>query len=185
MYLRKNPQVILARGYFNMLELAGFIDTDIPLTLEARSWIDLSGSLFRNINGSLRQTSIGTVRISAAGYIDGFYRLQSGNLILAGNYDAGLEVARQQVEAGAQIIDMNFDEGMLDAEAAMTRFLNLVAGEPAISKVPVMLDSSKWKVIEAGLRCVQGKSVVNSISMKEGEEEFIRQAKLVRRYGAR
>ena len=106
------------------------------------------------------------------------------DLILAGNYDAGLEVARQQVEAGAQIIDMNFDEGMLDAEAAMTRFLNLVAGEPAISKVPVMLDSSKWTVIEAGLRCVQGKSIVNSISMKEGEEEFIRQAKLVRRYGA-
>jgi 5-methyltetrahydrofolate--homocysteine methyltransferase len=105
-------------------------------------------------------------------------------LILAGQYDAALEVARQQVEAGAQIIDINFDEGMLDAEAAMSKFLNLVAGEPAIAKVPVMIDSSKWKVIEAGLRCVQGKSIVNSISMKEGEAEFVRQAQLVRHYGA-
>ena len=105
-------------------------------------------------------------------------------LILGGQYDAALEVARQQVEAGAQVIDMNFDEGMLDAEAAMRRFLNLVAGEPAIAKVPGMIDSSKWKVIEAGLRCVQGKGIVNSISMKEGEAEFVRQATLVRRYGA-
>ena len=105
-------------------------------------------------------------------------------LILGGHYDAALEVARQQVEAGAQIIDINFDEGMLDAEAAMTRFLNLVATEPAISKVPIMIDSSKWRVIEAGLRCVQGKGIVNSISMKEGEAEFLRQATLVRRYGA-
>ena len=105
-------------------------------------------------------------------------------LILNGNYDAGLEVARQQVEAGAQVIDVNFDEGMLDSEAAMTRFLNLVATEPAISRVPIMIDSSKWRVIEAGLRCVQGKGIVNSISMKEGEAEFLRQATLVRRYGA-
>ncbi len=105
-------------------------------------------------------------------------------LILAGDYDTALEVARQQVEAGAQVIDVNFDEGMLDSEAAMVRFLNLVATEPAIAKVPIMIDSSKWRVIEAGLRCVQGKGVVNSISLKEGEDEFIRQAKLVRRYGA-
>ena len=105
-------------------------------------------------------------------------------LILAENYDASLEVARQQVDAGAQIIDVNFDEGMLDSEAAMAKFLNLVATEPGIAKVPVMIDSSKWKVIEAGLRCVQGKSVVNSISLKEGEAEFVRQATLVRRYGA-
>jgi len=105
-------------------------------------------------------------------------------LILGGRYDEALEVARQQVEAGAVIIDVNFDEGMLDAEAAMTRFLTLVAGEPGISRVPVMLDSSKWTVIEAGLRCVQGKSIVNSISLKEGEAEFLRQARLVRRYGA-
>jgi 5-methyltetrahydrofolate--homocysteine methyltransferase len=105
-------------------------------------------------------------------------------LILAGEYDAALEVARQQVEAGAVIIDINFDEGMLDAEAAMRTFLNLAATEPSIAKVPFMLDSSKWRVIETGLKCLQGKGVVNSISMKEGEDEFIRQATLVRRYGA-
>ena len=105
-------------------------------------------------------------------------------LIIGGHYDQALEVARQQVEAGAVIIDINMDEGMLDAEAAMTRFLNLVASEPAISKVPVMIDSSKWNVIEAGLRCVQGKGIVNSISLKEGEAEFVRQARLVRHYGA-
>ncbi len=105
-------------------------------------------------------------------------------LILSEDYDAALEVARQQVEAGAVIIDMNFDEGMLDAEAAMKKFLNLAATEPSIAKVPFMLDSSKWRVIETGLKCLQGKGVVNSISMKEGEAEFIRQATLVRRYGA-
>ena len=105
-------------------------------------------------------------------------------LVLAGDYATALEVARQQVENGAQMIDINMDEGMLDAEAAMVRFLNLVAGEPDIARVPVMLDSSKWSVIEAGLKCVQGKSVVNSISLKEGEAEFLRQARLARRYGA-
>ncbi|MDX2079272.1 MAG: methionine synthase [Terrimicrobiaceae bacterium] len=105
-------------------------------------------------------------------------------LILAGNYDEALAVARQQVEAGAQIIDVNMDEGMLDGVAAMTRFLNLVASEPDISRVPIMIDSSKWEVIEAGLRCVQGKCIVNSISLKEGEEKFKHHARLVRRYGA-
>ena len=105
-------------------------------------------------------------------------------LILAGNYEAALEVARQQVESGAQVIDVNMDEGMLDAVAAMTTFLRLVASEPGISRVPLMIDSSKWSVIEAGLQQVQGKSIVNSISLKEGEEEFIRQATLVRQYGA-
>ncbi|HVZ49967.1 MAG TPA: methionine synthase [Gemmatimonadaceae bacterium] len=105
-------------------------------------------------------------------------------LILEERYDEALAVARQQVEAGAVIIDVNFDEAMLDAEAAMRRFLNLAAGEPAIAKVPVMIDSSKWKVIEAGLKCIQGKGIVNSISLKEGEAEFVRQATLVRRYGA-
>ncbi|MEA3245030.1 MAG: methionine synthase, partial [Gemmatimonadota bacterium] len=105
-------------------------------------------------------------------------------LILEEKYDEALAVARQQVEAGAAIIDVNFDEAMLDAEAAMTRFLHLAAGEPAVAKVPVMVDSSKWKVIEAGLKCIQGKGVVNSISLKEGEDEFVRQATLVRRYGA-
>jgi 5-methyltetrahydrofolate--homocysteine methyltransferase len=105
-------------------------------------------------------------------------------LILAGNYADALAVARQQVENGAQVIDVNMDEGMLDSEAAMQRFLSLVAAEPDISRVPVMIDSSKWRVIEAGLKCVQGKCIVNSISMKEGEEEFLRQARLARRYGA-
>ncbi|HKU69900.1 MAG TPA: methionine synthase [Burkholderiales bacterium] len=105
-------------------------------------------------------------------------------LILNGQYDQALAVARQQVENGAQIIDVNMDEAMLDSKGAMTRFLNLVAGEPDIARVPVMIDSSKWTVIEAGLKCVQGKSVVNSISMKEGEAEFLRQARLCRRYGA-
>jgi hypothetical protein len=95
-----------------------------------------------------------------------------------------VEVARQQVANGAQIIDVNMDEAMLDSKAAMVRFLNLIASEPDIARVPVMIDSSKWEVIEAGLKCVQGKAVVNSISMKEGEAEFVRQAKLVRRYGA-
>jgi 5-methyltetrahydrofolate--homocysteine methyltransferase len=105
-------------------------------------------------------------------------------LVLAGGYEAGLEIARQQVENGAQMIDINMDEGMLDSEAAMTTFLKLLASEPDISRVPIVIDSSKWSVIEAGLKCVQGKSVVNSISLKEGEESFIRQAKLVHRYGA-
>jgi 5-methyltetrahydrofolate--homocysteine methyltransferase len=105
-------------------------------------------------------------------------------LILAGDYEKALEVARQQVEAGAVIIDVNFDEGMLDADAAMKTFTNLAATEPSIARVPMMLDSSKWKVIETGLKCMQGKGIVNSISMKEGEAEFIRQARLVRRYGA-
>jgi 5-methyltetrahydrofolate--homocysteine methyltransferase len=106
------------------------------------------------------------------------------DLILNDDYEAALEVARQQVENGAQIIDINMDEGMLDGEEAMVTFLNLVAAEPDISRVPVMIDSSKWSIIEAGLKRVQGKAVVNSISMKEGEEEFVRQAKLLKRYGA-
>lgn len=105
-------------------------------------------------------------------------------MILNGDYEQALAVARQQVENGAQIIDVNMDEAMLDSQAAMVRFLNLIAGEPDISRVPVMVDSSKWSVIEAGLRCIQGKGVVNSISMKEGVDEFKRQARLVKRYGA-
>jgi 5-methyltetrahydrofolate--homocysteine methyltransferase len=105
-------------------------------------------------------------------------------MILNEQFDEALSVARQQVENGAQVIDINMDEAMLDSQAAMTRFLNLIASEPDISRVPVMIDSSKWSVIEAGLKCVQGKAIVNSISMKEGLEEFIRQARLCRRYGA-
>ena len=105
-------------------------------------------------------------------------------MVLNGDYEQALAVARQQVENGAQIIDVNMDEAMLDSQAAMVRFLNLMAGEPDIARVPVMVDSSKWSVIEAGLRCIQGKGIVNSISMKEGVEEFKRQATLVKRYGA-
>jgi len=105
-------------------------------------------------------------------------------LILAGEFSAGVEIARQQVGSGAQLIDVNMDEAMLDSKAAMVKFLHLIASEPDIARVPVMIDSSKWEVIEAGLKCVQGKPVVNSISLKEGETEFLRQAKLVRRYGA-
>jgi len=105
-------------------------------------------------------------------------------LILAGDFEAALAVARQQVKGGANILDVNMDEGMIDSEASMTKFLNLIGSEPEISRVPMMIDSSKWSVIEAGLKCVQGKAVVNSISLKNGEEEFLRQAALVRQYGA-
>ncbi len=105
-------------------------------------------------------------------------------LIREDDYETALEVARQQVENGAQIIDINMDEGMLDSERAMVRFLNLLAGEPDIARVPVMIDSSKWSVIEAGLKCIQGRGIVNSISLKEGEAAFLAQARLARRYGA-
>jgi len=105
-------------------------------------------------------------------------------LVLAGDFEKAVSVARQQVEGGAQIIDVNMDEGMLDSRAAMEKFLRLIAGESDIARVPVMVDSSKWDIIEAGLKCLQGKGIVNSISLKEGEEKFIAQAKLIRRYGA-
>src|SRR6185437_11360346 len=99
-------------------------------------------------------------------------------LIKAGDYEAALAIARQQVDNGAQVIDICMDEGMIDGVAAMTRFVNLVASEPDIAKVPILVDSSKWEVLEAGLRCWQGKGVVNSISLKEGEEKFLAQARL-------
>lgn len=105
-------------------------------------------------------------------------------LIKEGNYEEALSIAREQVEGGAQVIDVNMDEGMLDSEKAMTTFLNLIASEPDISRVPIMIDSSKWSVIEAGLKCVQGKAIVNSISLKEGEEKFIEQAEKIKQYGA-
>ncbi|MBV8412279.1 MAG: dihydropteroate synthase, partial [Alphaproteobacteria bacterium] len=105
-------------------------------------------------------------------------------LILEGDYTSAIEVARQQVESGAQVIDVNMDEGLLDAEKAMETFLKLIASEPDIARVPIMIDSSKWSVIEAGLKCVAGKPIVNSISMKEGVEPFIEHARKVRRYGA-
>ena len=105
-------------------------------------------------------------------------------LIKERNFDEALDVARDQVEGGAQIIDINMDEGMIDGVEAMTTFLNLIAAEPDIARVPIMIDSSKWEIIEAGLKCVQGKCVVNSISLKGGEEEFIAQARTIKRYGA-
>jgi 5-methyltetrahydrofolate--homocysteine methyltransferase len=109
---------------------------------------------------------------------------QFKKLILEGRLDEAVAVARQQVENGAQVIDVNMDEGLLDSRKAMVEFLHLIAAEPDIARIPVMVDSSKWEVIEAGLKCLQGKGIVNSISMKEGEAEFLRQARLVRRYGA-
>src|SRR5262245_31594029 len=105
-------------------------------------------------------------------------------LILAGDFEGALAVARQQVQGGANLLDVNMDEAMIDSEAAMIRFLNLIGSEPEIARIPIVIDSSKWSVIEAGLKCVQGKAVVNSISLKNGEEEFLRQAQLIRRYGA-
>src|SRR5213082_3341913 len=105
-------------------------------------------------------------------------------LILAGDFDGALAVARQQVQGGANLLDVNMDEGMIDSEAAMIRFLNLIGSEPEIARIPIVIDSSKWSVIEAGLKCVQGKAVVNSISLKNGEEEFIRHSRFIRRYGA-
>ena len=106
------------------------------------------------------------------------------NLIIQEDFEGALQIARQQADSGAQILDINMDEGMLDSEAAMVRFLRLIAAEPDICRIPVMIDSSKWSVIEAGLQNVQGKSIANSISLKEGEPIFLKQAALVRRYGA-
>src|SRR4051812_36107774 len=140
-----------------------------PLRLSGLEPVNIGpGSLFVNIG---ERTNVTGSKVFA-------------RMILAGEYERALAVARQQVENGAQVIDVNMDEAMLDSQAAMVRFLNLMASEPDIAKVPVMIDSSKWSVIEAGLRCVQGKGIVNSISMKEGEAEFRRQATLVKRYGA-
>ena len=127
-------------------------------------------------------TDIGFVNIGERTNVTGSKAF--ARMILNNQFDEALVVARQQVENGAQVIDINMDEAMLDSEAAMTRFLNLIASEPDIARVPIMIDSSKWSVIEAGLKCIQGKPIVNSISMKEGEESFRKQAGLIRRYGA-
>src|SRR5881275_1813445 len=105
-------------------------------------------------------------------------------LILAGDFEGALVIARQQVQGGANLLDVNMDEGMIDSEAAMIHFLNLIGAEPEIARIPIVIDSSKWSVIEAGLKCVQGKAIVNSISLKEGEEKFLEQARLIKRYGA-
>ena len=146
-------------------------DTEIPPTLQ------LSGLEPLNITPEM-----GFVVVGERTNITGSPRFSK--LILAGDFEGALAVARQQVKGGANILDVNMDEGMIDSEASMTKFLNLVGSEPEIARVPMMIDSSKWSVIEAGLKCVQGKAVVNSISLKNGEEEFLRQAALVRRYGA-
>ena len=139
--------------------------------------LKLSGLEAFNLDSYIRFVNIGE-RTNVTGS-KAFARLILNNL-----FDEALQVARQQVENGAQIIDINMDEAMLDSQAAMVRFLNLIASEPDIARVPIMIDSSKWSVIEAGLRCVQGKAIVNSISLKEGTEPFIHQAKLIKRYGA-
>ena len=131
---------------------------------------------------SLSFTGKNFVNVGERCNVTGSARFKS--LILDDQYEAALDVARKQVEDGAQIIDINMDEGMLDAEAAMVRFLNLIASEPDIARVPIMVDSSKWSVIEAGLKCIPGKSIVNSISLKAGEAEFLQQASLCQRYGA-
>ena len=141
-----------------------------------------SGSAFPASKPSTLTPAIPFVNIGERTNVTGSARFRK--LVTAGDYTAALAVARDQVENGAQILDVNMDEGLLDSEKAMTTFLNLIAAEPDIARVPVMIDSSKFSVIEAGLKCVQGKAVVNSISLKEGEEPFIRQARLLRRYGA-
>ena len=137
----------------------------------------LSGLEPLNLDSTIRFVNVGE-RTNVTG------SAKFRDLIKAGDYGTALQVARQQVENGAQVIDVNMDEGMLDGVAAMDRFLKLIASEPDISRVPVMIDSSKWEVIEAGLKCVQGKPIVNSISMKEGEDKFVREATLCRKYGA-
>ncbi len=147
----------------------------IPATSSQHLW--LSGLELLEVKPEINFVNIGE-RCNVAGSRK-FLRL-----INEKKYDEALSIARQQVEDGALIIDVNMDDGLLDAQAEMTTFLNLVASEPEISKVPIMIDSSKWEVIEAGLKCLQGKSVVNSISLKEGEEKFLKQAQLIRKYGA-
>ncbi len=147
----------------------------VPAKVEP--WLRLSGLQALNIRPESNFINVGE-RTNITG------SPKFAKLILDGQYEAALTVARQQVENGAQIIDVNMDEGMLDGVKAMTHFLNLIGSEPDIAKVPIMIDSSRWPVIEAGLKCVQGKAVVNSISLKEGEEKFVEHAKLVRRYGA-
>ena len=154
--------------------IAGVAPRKVP---EIRPWLRLSGLEPFAVTPQTNFVNVGE-RTNVTG------SAKFRKLITGGDFNTALEVARSQVENGAQIIDVNMDEGLLDSEQAMVTFLNLVAAEPDIAKVPVMIDSSKWSVIEAGLRCIQGKGVVNSISLKEGEEPFIAQAELVRRYGA-
>jgi 5-methyltetrahydrofolate--homocysteine methyltransferase len=155
-------------------KIAGVTPRYIP---EKNHYLHLSGLEPLNVREETNFVNIGE-RTNVAGSI------KFARLIREGNLHDAVEIARNQVNNGAQIIDINMDEAMLDSESTMTRFLNLIAAEPDIARVPVMIDSSKWTVLEAGLKCVQGKGVVNSISLKEGEEKFLSQARLVRRYGA-
>ncbi|MDA1188043.1 MAG: methionine synthase, partial [Proteobacteria bacterium] len=148
-----------------------------PLAFKENSVTRLSGLEPLNIGESSLFVNVGE-RTNVTG------SKQFARLILNGDFEKAVDVARQQVENGAQVIDINMDEAMLDSKAAMTRFLNLIASEPDISRVPIMIDSSKWEVIEAGLKCVQGKAIVNSISLKEGEEAFLYQARECMKYGA-
>src|SRR5688500_10826458 len=148
------------------------------LAAEEKDWASTGSAR----TGGVIQASSRFVNIGERTNVTGSARFKK--LVMAGDYAAAVEVARQQVENGAQVIDVNMDEGLLDAEYAMTTFLKLIAAEPDIARVPVMIDSSKWTVIEAGLKCVSGKPIVNSISMKEGEEEFLHHARKVRDYGA-
>jgi 5-methyltetrahydrofolate--homocysteine methyltransferase len=152
-------------------------DADSAATADSREERETAPEAVTLPNASINFINIGE-RTNVAG------SPKFAQLIKSGDYEGALTVARQQVENGAQVIDVCMDEGMIDGGAAMTRFLNLVSSEPDIAKVPVMVDSSKWDVIEAGLKCLQGKGIVNSISLKEGEEKFLHQAELVRRYGA-
>jgi 5-methyltetrahydrofolate--homocysteine methyltransferase len=157
------------------------------LTIQSRTGVATVSNYSEKINNESGATpdlraSINFINIGERTNVAGSPKF--AQLIKAGDFEAALTVARQQVENGAQAIDVCMDEGMIDGVATMTRFLNLVASEPDICKVPVMVDSSKWEVIEAGLKCLQGKGIVNSISLKEGEEKFLHQAKLVRRHGA-
>src|SRR4029079_7255214 len=144
---------------------------------EHASGLKLSGLEAFNLDPTIRFVNVGE-RTNVTG------SAKFRKLIEANDYTAALSIARQQVTDGAQVIGVNMDEGMLDSEAAMVRFLNLIAAEPDISRVPVMIDSSKWSVIKAGLKCIQGKGVVNSISLKEGEEAFLEHAREVLNYGA-
>ena len=158
--------------------MADAVDNIKPRTLEAKEIAcRLSGLEALTIDKSSLFVNVGE-RTNVTG--SAIFK----RLITEENYDKAIAVALQQVENGAQIIDINMDEGMLDSKAAMVRYLNLIAGEPDIAKVPIMLDSSKWDILEEGLKCIQGKGVVNSISLKEGEENFRKQAELLRRYGA-
>nr|WP_262903435.1 methionine synthase [Hymenobacter psoromatis] len=169
------PLQLHKKAELKELAIDGIIDSDAPLNPHAS--LSLAGLEPFNITPASLFVNIGE-RCNVTG------SRAFARLVRSGDYEAALAVARAQVEGGAQVLDINMDEGMLDSEAAMTTFLHLIASEPDIARLPLMIDSSKWSVIEAGLKCVQGKSIVNSISLKEGEETFKRHARLVRQYGA-